>query len=79
MAQALQSDLGIEVKSSDPERLRQELNFARRGAREYGNDDFNLLVFRSCPSDPENYVWIVRKISYADQPPADEPESSTED
>ena len=64
MCKALNSELGIEARSADPERLRQELNFARRAAREYGNNDYDMLVFRSCPTDPENYVWIVRKITY---------------
>jgi len=63
MYRALQSDLGNEIRTPDPERLRSELNFARRAAREVGNNDFDMLVFRTCPQYPENFVWIVRKIT----------------
>lgn len=61
MEQALQTEIGLEVSTSDANRLRSELNFARRAAREFGNNEFNSLIFRICPNDPERRVWIVRK------------------
>lgn len=62
MSQALDSDLGVEVYTNNSEHCRQELNFARRAARERGNSNFDALTFRTCPSDPENYVWIVKQV-----------------
>lgn len=67
MSKALISELGIELKTSDSERLRQELNFARRAAREHGNNEYDMLIFRTCPTDPEHYVWIVKKVSFEDR------------
>ena len=60
--QALQTDMGIEVETSDATRLKQELNFCRRGLREYGDNSYDFLIFRTCPTDPEHKVWIVRKV-----------------
>ncbi|WP_417436457.1 hypothetical protein [Idiomarina abyssalis] len=70
MYQAIESDFGIEVSTSSSEHLRQELNFARRAAREVSNNDFDHLVFRTCPSDPSGKVWIVKKIQAADFQPS---------
>lgn len=72
MYQAIESEFGIEVSTSDSERLRQELNFARRAARESCNNDFDLLVFRTCPTDPSGKVWIVKKIQASDYNPTTE-------
>lgn len=63
MCQALQSDFGIEVKTNSPDRLRSELNFARKAAREAGDNNYDCLTFRTCPTDPESYLWIIKKIS----------------
>lgn len=65
MAQALASDFGIEVKTADATRLRQELNFARKALRERGDNSYDMLVFRTCPRDPEKYVWIIRRVGAA--------------
>lgn len=63
MDQALNAELGIEIQTSDASHLKQELNFARRGARELGISDYDILMFRTCPTDPETRVWIVKKVS----------------
>jgi len=67
MAQALESSFGIEVKTNSSERLRQELNFARRAAREHGETMYDNLIFRTCPRDPETTVWIIKKITVEQQ------------
>ena len=57
---ALDSKLGIVVKTSNPEQTRQRLYAARRAAQ---NPDFAKLSI--CPSraNPSSELWIVRKSS----------------
>lgn len=59
--QALSCEIGLEVETTDATRLKQELNFCRRGLREYGDNAYDFLIFRTCPTHPETKVWIVRK------------------
>ena len=54
--EALASDFGIVVETSDPERLRQKLYAVRKD-----NIDFEPLAFIISPTNPQAELWIVRK------------------
>jgi hypothetical protein len=53
---ALQSELGVEVATNDPELFKQRAYKIR--AQE---PDLRCLALRSCPTDPEGKVWITHQ------------------
>lgn len=54
---ALASDLGIVIKTNDPEALRQQLYKSRREA---GDPNLDNLSVRISPTMPREEVWIVK-------------------
>lgn len=54
--QALNSQSGIVVKTTSPERLRQKL-YAERKV----DQDLACLSFTISPTDPQGELWIVKK------------------
>ena len=55
---ALEAQIGIVVKTSDPKLLQQKLYSARR---ELQNPDFEALTFALSRTKPETELWIVKK------------------
>lgn len=56
--EALDTPLGIVVRTSDPERLRSALYAARREAM---NPEFSALTIQPSKVDPRSELWIVRR------------------
>lgn len=57
LLEALSNEVGIEVETPDPERLRQQLYAARRS-----DPDFQVLSL-VIPSTRSNVLWIVKRGS----------------
>lgn len=56
--EALNSEFGIIVKTSDPVALKQKLYAARR---ESGDEALLSLTFATSRTSPDTEIWIVRK------------------
>jgi hypothetical protein len=70
---ALQSELGVEVATNDPELFKQRAYKVR--AQE---PDLQTLSLRSCPTDPEGKVWITHQ-GQAESKPSPELEEAAAD
>ena len=55
---ALHSPLGIAVRTSDPERLRQKLYATKR---ELASPDYEELLFKPANDRPQDTIWIIKK------------------
>lgn len=55
---ALDTNFGIEVRTSDPKRCREKLYAARREA---GNPQFEQLSVTPGRISPDNTIWIVKQ------------------
>jgi hypothetical protein len=55
---ALDSSIGIVVRTSDPERARARFYEARRTAQNPAFDDLTICPSRSLP---DTHLWLVRK------------------
>ena len=54
--QALQSELGVEVATNDPDLFKQRAYKVRAS-----EPDLKPLALRTCPTDPEGKVWITHQ------------------
>jgi len=59
--EALNSEFGIEVQTSNCAALRQKLYQVRAKEQKAGNDDFNGLAIHLSPEDPEGKLWIEKQ------------------
>lgn len=58
--QAIGSENGICVETTDPEKLRQRLYAARAKLKKGGDNSFDGLSFHPSPKSPKNELWIVK-------------------
>jgi len=65
LREALQSDLGIEVHTDDPELFGRKFYSFRRKARERGVDLYDELRLLTPPDGKESKMWIVKEQSNA--------------
>lgn len=56
--EALSSEVGIRLQTSDPERLRQKLYALRKQ-----DEDLKALSFVISPTNPTAELWIVKEQS----------------
>lgn len=56
--EALGTPKGIEVRTSDPNALRQKLYTLRKKAEDPSLD---ILSFLPSPTDPSGHLWIVKR------------------
>lgn len=55
---AFASALGVVLRTSDPERMKQKLYAARREALD---PDLESIAIVQSPVDPNNELWLVKK------------------
>jgi len=65
---AIESDNGRVVKTNDPELLKKRLYAVRADARKLGDTSFDVLSFRTSPTDPSGELWLVKEKHEQTQP-----------
>lgn len=59
--QALGAEVGIEIKTDNVEVFKRRFYTFRADQRQRGNTAYNQLSCTTCPTDPKNKLWLVRK------------------
>ena len=57
---ALESDHGITVTTNSPDMLKKKCYSVRAAARKQGDTTYDILSFRTSPTNPEAELWIIK-------------------
>ena len=71
----LAQPIGLEVLTNSPEDLKRRLYQVRSKAKKAGIDTFDLLTFRTSPTNSEGSLWIIKKKP--EQEPTKEPANAS--
>lgn len=58
--EALESPNGIVVTVTNVEAFKQEVYKTRKGLRDTGDTEYDILSLRTSPTKPETEVWIMK-------------------
>ena len=58
---ALESEHGICIQCTDPDQLKKRLYIVRESARKSGIGNYDVLSFRTSPTQPQMEVWITKQ------------------
>lgn len=58
--EALRTENGVAIETSNPDILKRRLYVVRAAARKRGVNDYDLIEVRTSPTSPNSELWLVR-------------------
>lgn len=58
--EALRTEHGVAIETSNPDILKRRLYIVRAAARKRGVEDYDSIEVRTSPTSPNTELWLVR-------------------